>query len=348
MRHFLSRPLLALASVLAALLVAELTTRALATDDFLRVPSPDSGWMAVDPVLRWTLTPGYEHPAGWRINSDGFRGEEIGPKRAGAVRIVCLGDSGTFGISAATSQDGTLGLRWETYVDDLRRLAAAQPKVEVINAGVPGSTSSHALRLLRAKVLAHEPDIVVLRVGLNDHKALALAPWQQIDEPWGWRGDLFYAVADWQLVRIGIAARQRLWSSPVGGAMTTLVRFRSDLRRFALLARERDFRLLLVDYPLRSLALPEPAQYANIYKPAGNRTLREFHAVHARYQQAMEDVAAQRKIPVARTRAAFSRSDPPAFHDADFVHPSAAGAALTAGIVWAKLRKLGWIRTPDE
>jgi lysophospholipase L1-like esterase len=348
MKRLLSGPLLALASVLAGLLLAELAARALATDDFLRVRSPNFPWMTIDPVLRWTLTPGYVHPSGWRINSDGFRGAEIGPKAAGTLRIVCLGDSGTFGISAAGFPNGQIGFRWETYVDALRHLAAARPEVEVINAGVPGSTSSHALRLLRAKVLELEPDIVVLRVGLNDHKALALAPWQQIEESEGWASDLFYAFADWQLVRIAIAARQRLLSDPVEGPMTTLGRFRSDLEHFAALRDERAFRLLLVDYPLRRLELPEPAHYANVYKPAGSKTLRAFHRTHERYQQMMANVARERDIPVARTRKALSSTTDPAFDDADFVHPNAAGAEATARTIWEELLRLGWIAPPDD
>src|SRR5262249_34499444 len=42
----------------------------------------------------------FERNPTWRvaIDAQGFRGPEIGPKAAGAIRIACVGDSWTFGM----------------------------------------------------------------------------------------------------------------------------------------------------------------------------------------------------------------------------------------------------------
>ena len=100
----------------------------------------------------------------WRvaINTQGFRGSNIGPKAPGAIRIACLGDSWTFGMPV--DQD-------RSYPS---RLAARLPEIdparhyEVVNLGVLGYTSFQGLQLLKSRVLALEPDIVAIGFGMND------------------------------------------------------------------------------------------------------------------------------------------------------------------------------------
>ena len=67
--------------------------------------------------------------------------------------LVCLGDSITEGMIGAS------------YVDKLR---AHLPGVRVINAGVNGDTTLHLLRRVERDVIAHQPDVVTVMVGLND------------------------------------------------------------------------------------------------------------------------------------------------------------------------------------
>ena len=77
------------------------------------------------------------HNPVWEIalNEDGFREVELTPKAPGAFRIVCMGDSWTFG--ANVGQD-------ESYPARLRSLlagAAPAGQFEVLNLGVLGYTS---------------------------------------------------------------------------------------------------------------------------------------------------------------------------------------------------------------
>src|SRR5207253_2605591 len=90
-----------------------------------------------DPVLYWKLKPNQDcytkvdrKPV--HINSLGTRGPEFAPaKPPDVIRVLCLGDSRTFGWGLSES---------ETYCGVLQRLlgnhATVGRKVEVINAGV--------------------------------------------------------------------------------------------------------------------------------------------------------------------------------------------------------------------
>jgi lysophospholipase L1-like esterase len=94
------------------------------------------------------------------INSLGFRGPEITLKKASkTIRILCLGDSNTFGY--VVDDD-------ETYPYRLQSLFVQEDKmVEVINGGVGGTTIVDQFYFLK-KSIKIEPDIVILTFFIND------------------------------------------------------------------------------------------------------------------------------------------------------------------------------------
>ncbi len=102
-------------------------------------------------------------------NQDGFRATGITVKKPpGALRILCIGDSVTFGGGCISDN--------ETYPYYLQcRLNEGYPhrKIQVINAGCPGYTSVQGLELLKRKGLSYNPDIII--VGFVHHEHL-LAP----------------------------------------------------------------------------------------------------------------------------------------------------------------------------
>jgi lysophospholipase L1-like esterase len=97
------------------------------------------------------------------LNSEGFRGEEFpNAKSAGTFRIVCLGDSWTFGANVGTEQ---------TYPRQLQRLLEQQfpgARFEVLNLGVLGYSSFQGLELWKRRAEALEPDLVVIGYAMND------------------------------------------------------------------------------------------------------------------------------------------------------------------------------------
>jgi lysophospholipase L1-like esterase len=97
-----------------------------------------------------------------RTNSWGFRTFEFTErKKPGVFRIVCLGDSSTFGFNVEER---------DAYPAVLARLLEeAQPnRFEVLNLGVPGYSSRQGLELIRQRVLELEPDLVTFAFGTND------------------------------------------------------------------------------------------------------------------------------------------------------------------------------------
>ena len=111
-----------------------------------------------DSDLFWKMA-----PSTGETNSEGFRDRAFAPeKEAGVFRIVCMGDSVTFGWPTPID---------ETYPNVLERVMGerfAGKKIEVINAGVPGYTSFQGLMLLEKKILGYRPDLLIVYYGIND------------------------------------------------------------------------------------------------------------------------------------------------------------------------------------
>nr|WP_320190757.1 arylesterase [uncultured Desulfobacter sp.] len=72
-------------------------------------------------------------------------------------RIVCFGDSLTYGYGASQGMD---------YPTQLEEMTG----IEIINAGVSGNTTADGLVRLEDDVLAYEPDVVLITLGGNDLK----------------------------------------------------------------------------------------------------------------------------------------------------------------------------------
>src|SRR5580765_4556800 len=98
-----------------------------------------------------------------RINSDGYRGEELSVARGpSTVRIACVGDSWTFGMPVG--QEQTYPSRVAAWLHQER----PDLRYEVQNFGVLGYSSFQGLQLLKTRVLDFHPDIVVIGFGMND------------------------------------------------------------------------------------------------------------------------------------------------------------------------------------
>ena len=77
-------------------------------------------------------------------------------------RILCLGDSNTYGVYLE---------RHESYPAQLEReLAALRPNqpVEVVNLGTPGLSSSRVIRRFPELLETLAPDLVIVLLGVND------------------------------------------------------------------------------------------------------------------------------------------------------------------------------------
>ena len=104
---------------------------------------------------------------GWSIelNSEGYRDSEPSvQKDPSSFRIVCLGDSWTFGMNV--NQDRTYPRRLAALLTSRHPTA----HFEVWNRGVLGYSSHQGLQLLRSNIQRWKPDAVVIAFAMNDAK----------------------------------------------------------------------------------------------------------------------------------------------------------------------------------
>jgi lysophospholipase L1-like esterase len=91
----------------------------------------------------------------WKINSLGFRGDDVTQgKPPGRRRIVCLGQSESFGLFERQ------GGEWPARL--ARLLRSTHPDVEVINASVVGTGRNSRQAYFEKYVFPLEPDVVIL------------------------------------------------------------------------------------------------------------------------------------------------------------------------------------------
>lgn len=128
------------------------------------------------PGLEYELAPdaAVEIPP-WRTtvhtNAHGLRGPAVErAKPAGVVRIAAVGDSFTFGHGVA--DDATFPSHLQALLD-----AEVGPgRFEVLNFGVSGYSSRDEAVVVRHKVLAFEPDLILVGYVLNDPLACSNQP----------------------------------------------------------------------------------------------------------------------------------------------------------------------------
>ncbi len=109
-------------------------------------------------------------------NSLGLRHPELGPKSDDEFRVLVLGDSITLGDYVAFEQ---------TYPALLeRRLGGRQPRVTVINAGLPGASTSNELYYYLEISDAVDPDLVLVGMYLNDSQKSRRFYARSLQEPY--------------------------------------------------------------------------------------------------------------------------------------------------------------------
>jgi len=131
-----------------------------------------------DPLLFWRLLPDL-HDVVWdatrlSTNAQGIRyGSPLGPKPAGTFRIVCVGDSVTFGyrvprVFIRRPREEAEWLPYPALVEKWLRAANPGRSIEVIPLATPGYSSHQGLAWLRRDIGWLKPDVVTVCFGWND------------------------------------------------------------------------------------------------------------------------------------------------------------------------------------
>lgn len=128
------------------------------------------GLYAADAAVGYAPAPGFrgefvqpEYRKPVTIGAAGLRGGDPRPRGPSTYRIVCIGDSFTFG--QGVGDDEAFPAQLEQLLD--ARFPAAD--VQVLNAGVPGYGTVDELRYLESRIERLDPDLVIVQfLSVND------------------------------------------------------------------------------------------------------------------------------------------------------------------------------------
>jgi len=228
-----------------------------------RVPyTAATPWCVADDDLLYVFKPHFKgtiyHVAA-RINNHGLRGEDFATRKPrGLRRVLCLGDSRTFGYKVGQDQP------YPARLERLWRNRHPDRPLQVINAGMPGYSSYQGLRFLELRGLRFDPDVVTVAFNFNDRR-FVLRP-EQADSP-EWfrraarglrlRHRLGFSYALLGLAKILRRARGTdTWRRDVLGLPSQKLddlacrvepdAFRENLRKIARICRRRRIGLVLV------------------------------------------------------------------------------------------------------
>lgn len=146
----------------------------------------------------------------------GGRGPGGLPWEPGARRVLCLGDSNTYGLYLERDQ------AWPQQLQALWDERGSAPRLEVLNFGFPGTNSSQVRRDLPRMLASIRPHLVVVLVGVNDYWTLPVPVDEAADPRSAPRRFLQEHVRLW---RLGWAV-WRAWSAPeigIPGAPAAIV-----------------------------------------------------------------------------------------------------------------------------
>ena len=234
-----------------------------------------------DPLLLWRLKPNLDHVY-WDFtnvstNAQSFRADyPIGRKPAGTFRIVCLGDSVTFGYRVPPvwpDKPKDYDPEWQPFPMLLEKeLRKANPdrQIEVFPMAVPGYTTHQGLAWLRRDINYLKPDMVIASFGWNDASASDVPDRQAIDTRW------FPVTIRWLIDHSQIFARvtRRLRSGDAAPARAVAPASRvseaeyiENFNAIVNLARSRGASVIVIGAPYRdSVTNPPEAQLMTQYR----------------------------------------------------------------------------------
>lgn len=340
-RRLLKKLSLSAVSLAAAGVVAELVLRAEEPGPFSffdrnpYVDSPVDGHVRHVPGFRgrWDST-------WYEIDAHGFRGPERRPTFAASeLRVLCVGDSCTFGKGVLEADS------WPRQLEGLLRAEVADTLV--FNLGVNGAYGRVYRELVREHAPALRPHLVVVGYNINDFPNTIQAVDVQVFEerklrrlvPQGVRDalgrtalyrkvrELYYdtqKAGDWAASE---AAAKEAAAQPVDSAVWD--RQREFLADTKALAEAQGGKMMVFLFPFESQV------YLETYDDAPIRRLAE---VCAGLDVPFFDLAAE-----FREAARATAPSPALFIPGDRYHPNAQGYGIVAREVLTVLRARGWL-----
>ena len=259
----------------------------------MQVASPQqSSIFEGDPLLLWRLKPNLDR-AIWDFtvvstNAQSLRADyPIGRKPPGTFRIVCLGDSVTFGYRVPPvwpERPNDYNPEWQPFPMLLEKeLRQANPnrQIEVFPMAVPGYTSHQGLAWLRRDIDYLQPDVVIASFGWNDASLSDAPDRDAIDTHWSpvairWLIDHSQAFAH---ATRWLRARNAVNSSapaPRPVPRVSEVSYVDNFNQIVQLAKDHHATAIVIGAPYRdSVTNPPEAQLMTRYRTSLKSAMRQ-------------------------------------------------------------------------
>lgn len=289
---------------------------------------PATGGLHVpDSVVGYKLNPGRK-TGNISINALGYRGRGFSTKKPeGTFRIVCSGNSITFG-EAASADSTTYPAMLERII---RERGEVDEPVEVINAGVMGYTSRQCLLDLKTRLVALQPDLVLLCVGWNDitfSKYIGWTPGMTWQDPWRLL-TLQGSYVFWFL-------NQRVLHIPARVRPDALRAFTDNLDSIISLCKNREIALAVVNPPT---IFSEVMTLSEKRKCEINGFVPGEIPLFTAYVAAIEEVATLRDIPMFDSGLTYSVRGKDSLV-VDVCHPNDAGYMHMVDVLYPQVRSM--------
>ncbi|MEO0650763.1 MAG: hypothetical protein AAFZ65_08795 [Planctomycetota bacterium] len=119
-----------------------------------------------------------------RINSEGFRGQDWGPREPdpSLLRVAVLGDSMAYGSDVAEAE--TWPRRLEASLSAWLQARGDPRRAQVLNGSRPGSASPQKLLVYEDALRARAPDVIVYALAPHDVQRLPRLESDAVRSPW--------------------------------------------------------------------------------------------------------------------------------------------------------------------
>ncbi|MHC5110029.1 MAG: SGNH/GDSL hydrolase family protein [Planctomycetota bacterium] len=288
--------------------------------------------LEADAELQWVIAPGSPPESPLAINEFRMRGGPITlEKPSETLRILCLGDSCTFG---ARSERPYPALLSDMIQEEL------SIKVEVLNAAVPGYAAHQGLGMLE-RCLKFSPDIVTVYYGWNDHwlRSHALARHKLEKPPWTdhvllLRG-LRMAYRRYQS-RARVADEEKRISMTNSALTLPPLHYGAMLDEIAVVAGRNDIDVVY-------LTAPAALNQANLDWIVADRgwanSTDDVVALHDRYNEISREMAAKWNAPLVDLAARLDTRSVPLMHW-DGIHLTEKGHQQVAETIFKIIKPL--------
>jgi lysophospholipase L1-like esterase len=207
-------------------------------------------------------------PCRYVTNSYGFREDKEIPnyRSDNEFRILCVGDSSTFGITVDQTQ---------TYPAQLQSILNARNsggrKYQVINGGCAGFTSFQALRFMERWVPRLKPDMIIYSIGYNDstlaYKADKDADYHKDALAWLWGA--FRSSNTFSMINHIVVLNIKMIGKQKKAERTTIrvspLDYKNNLKRSVQIAQDNDIALIFCPITVVPPYIDEMSEVAKEY-----------------------------------------------------------------------------------